>query len=159
PTFVRVMAETHRLFGSLPWMELLQPAIDLAASGFEVWPQLAASWDMHAKGAFDWPSGMDTLTATEECAKTYLDEGEFFEVGATLLQKDYARTLEVIARKGPDSFYSGEIGRAIANDFSINGALVTAADLLRCRAYVSRPLRATYKETVLYGSGPYRMQM
>ena len=157
PSFVRVVGETHRQFGSLPWEQLLEPAIALAADGFEVWPGLANSWDPHAKGALDWPSGRDTLTATLPAAAIYLNGDRFYRAGETLQQRDYASTLRSLARQGPDAFYDGDIADAIALDFERNDAFVTREDLLRCRASMTRPLHATYGNSDLWGSGPIRM--
>jgi gamma-glutamyltranspeptidase / glutathione hydrolase len=157
PTFVRVVGEAHRLFGALPWERLLEPAIALASEGFEVWPKLASSWDPHAKGALDWPSGMETLSATEASASVYLKDGRFYGVGERLVQREYGATLERLAHEGPDAFYRGAIGDAMAADFERNDGLITRDDLRACRAAVTRPLHTTYRDADLWGYGPIRM--
>lgn len=157
PTFVRVVGEAHRLFGALPWARLLEPATALASDGFEVWPALANNWDPHAKGALDWPSGMETLSATEAAASVYLKDGRFYAAGERLVQREYGATLERLAHEGPDAFYQGAIGDAIAADFDHNDGLLTRDDLRACRAAITRPLHTTYRDADLWGYGPIRM--
>ena len=157
PTFVRVVGEAHRLFGSIPWRQLLEPAITLASEGFEVWPALAKNWDPHAKGALDWPSGMETLSATKAAASVYLKDGRFHAVGERLVQRDYGATLERLAQEGPDAFYQGAIGDEIAGDFDRNDGLITRDDLRACRAAITRPLGVSYRDAQLWGYGPIRM--
>lgn len=159
PTFVRVTGEVHRLFGSLPWEQVLEPAVELAAQGFEVSDWLASRWDPHGHGALDWPSGMETLTTTEACAKIYLKEGKFYLAGETLVQSDYANTLRRIASEGPSIFYEGEIGKAIAADFANHNGLLSYEDLLRCRVNISRPLEDKFREYTLHGNGSIRLEM
>lgn len=159
PTFVRVAGEAHRLFGRLPWQELIEPAIDLAQDGYEVWPWLTGRWDPHALGALDWPSGRETLNGTEECARIYLKIGDFYKAGDRLLQQDYANTLRLIAEKGADVFYEGEVGQAIAQDFAAHDGLLTSRDLLRCRPLLSLPSRTTYRGYTLYGRGAIRLEI
>lgn len=159
PTFVRVTWEVHRLFGRLPWEQLLEPAIELATNGFEVWPWLANRWNPHGHGAFDWPHGLETLNATQACARIYLKNGQFYGAGDTLIQSDYAQTLRQIAAEGASTFYEGEIGRAIAEDYAANGGLITYEDLLACHATLSRPLQTTYHGYSLHGRGAIRLLM
>ncbi len=159
PTFVKVMGETHRLFGRLPWEEVLRPAIELATDGFVVWPELARGWDPHAKGATDFPSGHTTLGTFAETRKIYLKDGEFYKVGETLKQTDMGATIKRIAREGPSEFYVGETGRAMADDFARNGGLITEKDLRSCFATVYKPLRGTYRGHTLHGTGEYRIEM
>ena len=59
----------------------------------------------------------------------YTDNGRPWEVGERVIQADLARTLERIAREGPDVFYRGEIGDAIARDFEANGGYIRKRDL------------------------------
>lgn len=159
PTFVKVMGEVHRLFGKLPWKEVLQPAIELATEGFEVWPQLARGWDPHAKGATDFPSGYETLGRFPETRKIYLKDGEFYQVGEVLKHTDMSATLTRIAVEGPEEFYVGETGRAMAEDFERNGGLITERDLRSCFATVARPLSGSYRGYGLHGAGEYRIEM
>lgn len=103
PGVVRVMALAHRHHGKLPWAQLFEPAIKLAADGFAVSPRLHASLqDMGAKNFAD------------NARALYFDEaGEPRAVGSVLKIPALAATLRTIASGGADAFYGGPIAEAI----------------------------------------------
>jgi gamma-glutamyltranspeptidase/glutathione hydrolase len=47
------------------------------------------------------------------------------------VQKNLAKSLELIAEHGPDGFYKGAIADQIAEEMQKNGGLITKADLAR----------------------------
>ena len=49
--------------------------------------------------------------------------------GDKLVQKNLAKSLELIAENGPDAFYKGAIADQIAEEMKKNGGLITKADL------------------------------
>ncbi len=89
----------HERHCSLPWAELLAPAIAQAEEGIVVTPHLAGVWTRYRQPGI--PDGYTRLTKTAECARVYLHpEDRFYEVGEVMRLPDYARTLERIARGG-----------------------------------------------------------
>src|SRR5437899_6829893 len=91
------LEEAHRRFGSLPWAELVAPAVELARDGVELTrPQayLHAILDL-------------ILRHTEEGRAIY----EGIGAGELLVQRDLADTLELIAREGAATLYGGELGK------------------------------------------------
>jgi gamma-glutamyltranspeptidase / glutathione hydrolase len=156
PTIVRVLGESHARYGRLPWRDLLRPAIELAADGFQVYPFLFHFWDPDDKlppGAAQ-PPRMVQMTATDECARIYTTGGRTYRVGEVLKQEDYARTLERLADRGADEFYTGEVGRQIAADFERNDALVTRGDLERCVAEFPPVVSGTFHGYTFFTDGP-----
>ncbi|HYE97778.1 MAG TPA: gamma-glutamyltransferase [Planctomycetota bacterium] len=125
PGSVAGMALAHRRFGTLPWRDLLQPAIRLAEDGWIV---------------DDW-SGRSFASETRNNFR------EFFNVraGERLVQKDLARTLRRIAERGADGFYRGATARLIAEEMQRSGGLITEADLARYEAKERAPVRGTYR--------------
>jgi gamma-glutamyltranspeptidase/glutathione hydrolase len=85
------------------------------------------------------------IQVTPAAKALYTNGGRLKELGEPLIQADYARTLSVLAEKGPDAFYRGEIGARIAADFQQHGGFITTADLAGYRAEVTRPLESTYR--------------
>src|SRR5436190_12475758 len=81
------LEEAHRSFGSLPWRDLFQPAIELARNGVELNNGQAY---LHAI--------LDLILrhSPESCA-VYESKGERLVAGDTLVQEDLARTLEHLA--------------------------------------------------------------
>ena len=120
PGFVRGAAAALERFGSgrVSWREVIEPAIELADEGFTVYPYLYRLWMPATERMRNFLESLDgpaVLGATEACAEIYLHpDGSVYEVGETLVQRDYARTLRLLAERGPDEFYEGEIGQTIA---------------------------------------------
>ena len=97
PGMVHGMATLHEDHGSMAWDELLQPAIELAADGFEVTELLAQRFRS------DWgPASIEGLGH-------FHDGGEPLNTGDTLVQTELADTLTTLAQDGPEAFYTGSI--------------------------------------------------
>src|SRR5438270_6705586 len=124
------LGEAHRRFGSLPWAELVAPAEELARRGVELTrPQayLHAILDL-------------ILRHTDEGRKIY-GRRDRLVAGDVLVQKDLASTLELVARRGAQALYGGELGRAVLSH--LDGQL-TRRDLESYRVIQRRPVRAAY---------------
>lgn len=126
PGTVRGMQAAHQRYGSLPWRQLLQPAIDLARNGFVADHRLA---EMAREKVLE--------TAGQSNFADYfarMDSQDLF------VQGQLAGTLERIARD-PDDFYRGEIGRQIVAQMSDSGGIITLQDLADYRAIWRTPLQ------------------
>jgi gamma-glutamyltranspeptidase / glutathione hydrolase len=130
----------HQRYASLPWSELIAPAIELARSGFVVSPLLAKG----AAETVEWHDGAVDF------------EGQFgvLRAGETFQQEDLARTLERIAAHGPEDFYHGETARLIVAEMERGGGLITAQDLERYAAVVREPLRAAWRDFEVVSAPP-----
>lgn len=153
PGFVRVCWDASQRYGSgkLSWADLLQPAIHLAADGFEVYPYIAAFWrpgvgsDAHDSRP-GYPALMDKLTATSGAREIYLKpDGGVYQSGDWIKQADYARMLQRLAEAGGEDFYSGEIARVAAEDFVRHDGLFSADDLRNYETIDQAIVRADYK--------------
>jgi gamma-glutamyltranspeptidase/glutathione hydrolase len=134
----------HRRFGTLPWAELLQPAIAMAREGLEVTPFFAEFLSRPMLPGV--PGGMARVSASAPCRAIYLDaQGALHRVGEVLRNPDYARTLEVLAEQGPECFYRGELGERIAADLAAGGAFVSAEDLASYVPVTCAPVRGRYR--------------
>jgi gamma-glutamyltranspeptidase/glutathione hydrolase len=124
------LEEAHRHFGSLPWAELVAPAVELACRGVELTrPQayLHAILDL-------------ILRHTEEGRRIY-GQKDRLVAGDRLVQEDLARTLETVARRGAKALYGGELGRAVVSHL---GGQLTRRDLASYHVVRRRPVRAPY---------------
>jgi gamma-glutamyltranspeptidase/glutathione hydrolase len=152
PGFVRGAYEAFARFGSgrVGWARLIEPAIALAADGFDVYPYLYRLWMPRSERMLNFlesEDGPTVLGFTPACREIYLHpDRSVYEIGERLVQRDYARTLQRIADTGPDEFYEGETGRRIAEDFQAHGGLLTLEDLRGFEAEVGDPLRATFRD-------------
>ena len=118
PGTVAGMWEAHQKFGSLPWKELLAPAIKLAQDGFRVSPFMADSINRAYASMKDYPSSV----------KVFFPEYPL-KPNHNLIQKDLASTLKRIARYGKDGFYKGKTAKIFAEAMKNNNGLVTEEDL------------------------------
>jgi gamma-glutamyltranspeptidase / glutathione hydrolase len=89
PGSVAGMWEAHRRFGSLPWAELVQPAVNLA-EGIVVHERLATSLQTYQERLRRYPA----------TAAVFLPGGRAPRVGERLVQRDLAETLRRVAREG-----------------------------------------------------------
>ena len=140
PSAVRGYALAVERFGRLPWRELIKPAIALAKEGLPV------DWWVTVKTA----SAAADLRRYEESRRVWLPEdlpphsppnGEPPRLRLGRLHE----TLERLARHGPEDFYTGEIGRAIAADAREGGGVLGDEDLAQCRARIVPPLDIAYR--------------
>jgi len=137
PGVVAALARLHAEHGSLPWSELLAPAIDLAKNGFVMLPGEAAR---HAAGLKD---VKDNRGFQQNILKA---NGATRVAGERFKQPALARTLRTIANQGAEAFYEGEIAERIAGDMAANGGFVTSGDLKQYKAIDGRTISTTYRD-------------
>ena len=75
-------------------------------------------------------------------------------MGEVFRNPEYARALELIARQGPDAFYSGDIARAILKTSARLGGVMTAADLADFKPEWVEPISTTYRDWTVYELPP-----
>ena len=144
PGAVMGLCEALRRYGTWDRGEALRPAIELAREGYAVPAELAQDW--RVKYAPGRPDGLARFSRTRAAADIYTNtNGELLDEGDLLVNEDLARSLDLIARGGPETFYRGDMGALIAEDLAANGALVTGQDLARFQVSVDKPLRGSYR--------------
>ncbi len=133
----------HEKHGSLPWAELLGPAIDLAENGFPVSHVLAAA------------IAADPLLRRFPTSRAvFTHDGRPLGPGEVLYQRDLAETFKTIAGGGRESFYEGDIARAIVRFSEEQGGILTLKDLADCRSRWQEPISTTYRGYTVYESPP-----
>jgi gamma-glutamyltranspeptidase/glutathione hydrolase len=144
PPALRAYHEAHRAHGSLPWAEIVAPAIAWAEDGYFVRPAMQTFF---AEG-----SGMGRAATVERLAysaagrELYCDEdGRPKATGAPIRNPDLANTLRAIAGDGAEAFYSGQIAQKMLDDMSANGGLLSAEDLENCAPDWGTPLEGSYR--------------
>jgi len=122
--------------GKFTLADLLQPAIALARDGFGVADDLADTLSDGRRRLSRWPASAKMLSGTDG---TSLREGD------TLIQKDLAATLSVIAEQGPRGFYEGPTAEKLVKAIGEAGGIMTLDDLKAYRPIVRTPVRGTYR--------------
>ncbi|MCB0664873.1 MAG: gamma-glutamyltransferase, partial [Saprospiraceae bacterium] len=134
----------HQKYGSRPWAELVQPAIDLAENGF------ALTWSLaNAARSFNANSEIQFL-------KDYFknERGEITKFGEIWRQPQLAKTLTEIRDHGHDGFYGGVVAKEIARFMKENGGMITRKDLREYAAVERKPIKGTYKDFDIYSMPP-----
>ena len=122
-------------YGTLPRATLIAPAIKLAEQGFVLdrgdVTMLHEATDDFRKDA---PSGA-----------IFLADNQPLEAGATLRQKDLARTLRSISRNGSAGFYQGETAAALLAAVRAGRGILTQADLDAYKTRELAPIECDYR--------------
>ncbi|MFQ5634384.1 MAG: gamma-glutamyltransferase, partial [Gammaproteobacteria bacterium] len=121
PGGVALFGAASEEYGRLPWRVLFEPTVDATRRGFPL-PEASVHYLTHsAEPIFGrTPDGR---------AAIYHPDGRLKSVGELIHVPHLADTLERIARLGPDEFYTGDIGRAIATHVRENGGRLNDVDL------------------------------
>ena len=152
PGTLKGLHEALNRYGTVSWKEAIMPAAEHAGQGIQVHEDFFHFLSKEPR--FGEVDHRTRLNATAECARIYLDNGEFYRPGDILVLTDYAKTLERIATQGLDVFTKGEIAETIEADFRKNGGILTKADLEEYQPEITQPVKGTYRNLTYY-TAPY----
>ena len=141
-------------YGTKPLSDLLQPAIALAETGFEVDETFASQVEKNK----------DRFSAFSSTRSLYLPDGQPPAIGSQLRNLDLAKTYRLLADQGVNAFYRGEIASAIAQTvqnppvvsnppFKVWPGQMTLADLDRYEVRIRPTIESTYRDYRFYGMG------
>ncbi|MFM5893597.1 MAG: gamma-glutamyltransferase family protein, partial [Novosphingobium sp.] len=148
PGNLALIAKAHAQHGRLKWSQLFQPAIRLARDGWSI-TQRSYSFLASSRGSAAFvPAG---------AALFYKADGSPMDVGTHVANPAQAKTLEMLARGGAKTFYTGANARAIVeavNTAPRNPSKMTLADLAAYRAKDRPALCGQYRQYKICGMGP-----
>ncbi|MBK61967.1 MAG: gamma-glutamyltransferase [Altererythrobacter sp.] len=148
PGNIALAAEAHKAHGKLEWAALFQPAIGLAWEGWIVNPRLNTSL----------ATSKDRAAQTEDGKELFFNAaGEPLAVGTRVKNEELARTLEEIAARGPDAFYTGQNATALATTVARHtpkpGAMTTQ-DIANYQAKERDAVCTSYRSYRICSMGP-----
>lgn len=132
-------------YGTLSLGQAMEPAIRYAEHGFPLSAGVCADIRSYERLLKSRPGSASIF---------FKPSGVFYEPGDRFIQKDLARTLDLIAKEGPGSFYDGPIAARIAKQMKMNGGLITQADLAAYQPVFRRPVATTYRGNTVYSMYP-----
>lgn len=147
PGNVQLMAQAHQKWGKLPWATIFKPAIRLSQKGFIVNKTLESRLAT-IQGL--WPN-------FDEARTTYWRDGKPLKAGMTFKNPKLAATLALLAKKGPDAFYTGPIANQIVHAVTtskLSPGDMTMTDLAQYRAKEQQAVCAPYRVYVVCGMAP-----
>ncbi len=128
PGTVAGLFELHQKFGSKPFSELIQPAIDLAKRGVVVTKRQAASLNNYRK--YFEKANQRTI---------FLDKN--WSEGDTIKYPALARTFERIRDNGRAEFYEGKTADLLVDYLQELGGVITKEDLKKYKAVWREPIQ------------------
>ena len=141
PGTVAGLYEVHKKFGSLPWSELVQPAIDLATRGYLVTEKQQKSFD-GKKNEFIEVNGENTFYAKKH------------EKGDIVINLPLANTLKLIQENGRAGFYQGVNAERFINRVKNTGGIISKEDLKNYYPVWRKPIQFEYKELTITSMAP-----
>lgn len=145
PGTVKGMSAMLDKYGTKKLADLIAPSIELAEKGFAITERQAQTM-LEAQG---------NLAKFASSKKYFLKpDGKTYKQGEILVQKDLAKTLRLIAQKGPDAFYKGEIAGMIEADMKKNGGIITKQDLAQYEVVWRKPVEGTYRGYKILSMSP-----
>ncbi len=143
PGSVDGMVKLHERFGTLPWAELIDPAIQLARFGFTLTEKEAG--------------GLNQIQDALRQYNTILPQNllkDHWGKGDSIVYTDLANTLERIALSGRAGFYESETARMIVEEMQRGDGLITLDDLKNYSAIWREPVQFAYKKYTITSMGP-----
>ncbi|MGH7481598.1 MAG: gamma-glutamyltransferase [Longimicrobiales bacterium] len=123
-------------FGTLTLAEALAPAIRIAEEGFPVTPIIAD----------DWAQQVDKLSERPAARATFLLDGERAPAaGEWFRNPDLAATFRLVAERGPDALYGGELGQRVVAHLDSIGGFLTLEDLRAHEATWVEPIGVDFR--------------
>lgn len=140
PGELRGLEHLHKAYGKLPWAHVVRPAIRAARYGFPVTKDLVNQMDAAVKGIPNF------LVEDPTWALDFAPNGTRLGLGDIITRKRYADTLERIAEKGPNAFYTGAIARATIAALKKANGTMTLKDLEDYKVAIRKPATISYRD-------------
>jgi len=134
----------HKKYGTIPWNELVQPAINLARNGF-----------IMTIGLFNSVNNRK-FHPTQDFLKNYFNnpQKKIVKPGEIWIQKALSETLISIRDEGRNGFYDGWVADEIVEFMKKNNGLITHKDLKNYNSVERDPIKGDYKGYKIYSMPP-----
>ncbi len=143
PGSVDGMTKIHQELGSMPFSELVEPAIQLALNGVVLTDREATKFNGQRKNFIETNSHTPYLVSNTPWAK-----------GDTIFHKDLAATLMRIRDHGRAGFYEGTTAQLIVDEMMRGGGIITKEDLDLYQSVWREPMTSSYKSYRIIGMPP-----
>ena len=145
PGFLKGMCYALEKYGTMTFEEVAQPAMRLARDGFELRPAQKQPIEEAYEHLMQYNRPSDL---------PYLKDEMPLNPGDVLKQPKLAEAFQLIAKKGPQVFYEGPIGKAYVAAVQKAGGVMTMDDLKNYSMEVRKPVEGTYRGYKIYSAAP-----
>lgn len=144
PGSVMGLETAREKYGTKSRAELMATAIRYARDGFRLEQGDVASL----------AGGAVRLAKDKAAAGIFFKDGKPYQIGDVLKQPDLAKSLEAIAKDGPDAFYKGWIADDIVKTSENMHGLLAKADFEQYRVRELKPVSCNYRGYEIISSPP-----
>lgn len=145
PGWVAGMFYALDKYGTMSFADVATPAIRIAEEGWVVEPNQAKWYAEMSLPLVDYYKTEDL---------PFFNDDLPYQTGEHIVRNDLAKTYKLLAEKGPDVFYSGEIGEAFVKEVNRLGGIMTMEDLKNYELKVRKPIEGTYRGYKIFSSPP-----
>ena len=131
-------------YGTMKRQQVLKPAMDYAKNGLVVSKVL--------QGMIE--SNFDKLNKYAASRALFFKDGLPLKEGDILINEDLAKTLEIVAQKGKDGFYKGEVAQKLVAAVQSAGGIITLEDLTAYQVKLREPVKGSYRGYEIISSPP-----
>lgn len=131
-------------YGTLPLKTVMAPAIALARDGFRL-----SAGDVGMMNSFT-----QLFAEQPNVAAIFLDHGKSYKIGDLFMQKNLARTLQLISEKGTSAFYRGPIAKEVVAASAANQGVLSLADFSNYTVQIMHPIVCDYRGYQVITSPP-----
>ncbi|MDR1785654.1 MAG: gamma-glutamyltransferase [Spirochaetaceae bacterium] len=137
PALYRAMDRTLKKYGAMTWAQVSAPAIRLCREGFKCgFPYARIS---------NTPEADHNAAEYEGFKELYFTNGRPREFGEVVTNPRLGDTMEEVAKKGVDYFYTGPIADAMVRYVQKHKGVLIKEDLEKCEPKERVPVRGTYR--------------
>ena len=144
PGEVAAWEAVHQRFCSKPFAQLLDSAIGYAEEGFPIPPGIGRNFASNAAKLAQFPS----------TAAVFVRPGAPPSEGDTLINRDLAGALRMVADGGAEAFYRGPLTLQMVAGLQAGGGLFTEADFAGHEVEIYEPIATTYRGYTVYQTRP-----
>lgn len=134
PGALAAVHEAWRRHGHIEWAALFEDAVAAARDGIPM-PRTSAYY-LSVTYERLW-------SLYPESRAVFAPHGTPLREGDPLVQTELADALEIVARRGPQALYDGELGKEVADAIAADGGFLTASDLAPYRAEMRAPVETS----------------
>lgn len=145
PGHLKALSHLLREYGTMSLDQVIQSAIALADSGFELSQTYVMVLEHHRDKLIRFPSTFQIL---------FHPDSTLLGLGERLVQHDLAMTYRLLAEEGDSAFYEGEIARKIASAMKQEKGLINLKDLQEYEVAIRQPVVGSYHGFTVYSMPP-----
>ena len=147
PSTLATIGYIQNRYGKLSWPKIVEPAIRIANEGYKI-TTLQHNLQAREIDKFD-------SVESKSGKRYFFKNGLPYPAGEIFRQLDLAKTLQIIAEKGVEDFYTGSIAKRIDADMRENGGLLRQDDLALIPWPIERaPLRRKFRNLTIHTMPP-----